>query len=258
MPVSIWRQRCLVVGGYVFGTMLRVVPRRFRLRTCAHLAVRCAPLLHRLDTVTAYVQLGLDTAREVVLFQMLKQLTRDGVSFTVEIEGPGLEPLGRHLSAGRGMLLVGTHALMTPAFLRFVNDRGARPTVIANAPVCRIPGTSESLVCLQPGPFYLVKVRRILKQGGVVCAVIDRANPVPHRSRDFSTGRGAMHVCDPLLRVAQYSGADVFFGAVRLDASARLVGFVEKASMSATDGPDALIEQYGAFARRQMAYAAAG
>jgi lauroyl/myristoyl acyltransferase len=202
-------------AGDIFSILTRLLPRRLRFKAAILTARAAAPLLRSTGIVQERLALRMETLHEIVTYQVLEALTRHGVEFDPILRCVGLEHFDAGLIRGRGLLLVSLHAMLSTYTLRCLLGKGISATVVSPAPMT-IQGTTVPVQVLAPGPAFLLDVRRILRDNGVVGAMLDRDEHSGNATFEVSTAQGPVIVADALIRLAVRSGAAVVFVAGRL------------------------------------------
>jgi len=210
----------LRMAGAAVALAFRIVPERRRFEV-AVLVARCLePLIRRTSAYAERTKLRTDDLREISLDLLLLMLTRHGTTYTPRLSVQGIEHLPQ---PGNGsILVVSPHTMLSMLFLRYLEDRGYDPYVIAAYPGLRTPGSRRPARVLDPSSALLLKVRRLLRDGATVTAMIDRDRP-ERRNAEYQVSAGRMFVSDALLQLALQHDAQVVFLATRLDARACIV-----------------------------------
>ncbi|MEO8137627.1 MAG: hypothetical protein ABI831_27045 [Betaproteobacteria bacterium] len=177
-----------------------------------------------------------ETAREIITFHLLDILTRHGVGFDPRIRTEGMEWFERALAQGAGLLLAGPHSMLSVLALRTLLSRGTEAAVISPEPV-RIPGTALRARVIEPSFTYLLEVRRVLQENGIVAAMIDRDAVRGRSTFAVPTARGEVVVADALIHLAVRAEAPVVFFAARLRGGEFVIahGGAEEGARSAED-----------------------
>lgn len=203
------------LGGRAVSQLLRAVPRRFRFSAAVRLAATATPLLRFHPLIRERLKTRVETAREIVTFHLLDVLTRHGVAFDPRIRTEGLEWFERAVAQQAGLLLAGPHSMLSVLALRSLLSMGRNATVVSPDPVL-IPGTSLSARVIEPSFTYLLEVRRVLRENGIVAAMIDRDVIGGRSTFAVPTAQGEVVVADALIQLAVRAGAPVVFFAARL------------------------------------------
>ena len=213
---------------------MRAVPRGLRFRIALLVSRSVAPLLGRSAGAQRQMAFRMDSPREIALHHALESMTRAGTAFDPLMEVEGAEVLDAAVRHPGGMLIVGTHALLTSLILRRVVDGGRTLTAITGAPF-RVPGTRVEISAIVPSPGHLFRVRTALRAGSAVCAAVDGETLLGPHSMSFHTPAGTVYVTPKLFRIAARCGAPIVFvfgrmsGAKRVIVSAGAPGSMETA-----------------------------
>ena len=160
-----------------------------------------------------------DGLRETSLDLVLMILTRYGTTFDPILRIEGSEHLPE---PGDPTFLAGAHVMLSTIFLRYLDDVGHDPLIIAADPAMRICGTTKSVRVLPPSPRLLFEVRRHLQEGHLVGAMIDRGEP-ERRNQIFNTGDRTLRISSALVRLAIRCQARIVFIAARLGGQSEIV-----------------------------------
>jgi lauroyl/myristoyl acyltransferase len=144
-------------------------------------------------------------------------MANSGALFDLEMSVDGAEALDDALKKGEGVLIVAPHALLSLSLFRYLHGIGCVPTIISVAPLVHIYGTRLVVRALQPSPTMMFGLRSVLRDGGVVCAMIDQQRPESQKTIEVATPEGPIYISDALIRLARRCDARVIFTAVRLD-----------------------------------------
>jgi hypothetical protein len=193
------------------------VPRRYRFSAVARLARVLTPLVRRTSWYRAQRQLRIDGDREIALYYVLEIMTNSGALFEPALHVEGAEVLSDALKREQGVLLVAPHALLSQLIVRYLYDIGNVPTVVSAAPLAHIYGTRLVASTCQPTPTYMIRLRSVLRSGGVVCAMVDGEHATERKLVKFATAVGLMYLSDALIRLALRCNASVLFISVRVD-----------------------------------------
>jgi hypothetical protein len=137
--------------------------------------------------------------------------------------------------------------------LRQLQDMECSFTVVAKEERVDIPGSGVTVRGLQLSRTHLLSVRTSLKQGGVVCAMIDRSHPGERRCRTWQTRYGPLYLFDPILRVAQSTGSVVFYVNAHVNGGALNMKLLPVGTES---GADQCLCSIAGYIERDMAYCA--
>jgi lauroyl/myristoyl acyltransferase len=200
--------------GSLFGKLISLVPRRMRYGTTRRLSHMLLPFWrHRLATGKWHVERD----EEFVLGWALHLLDRFDVRFDPLTRMEGHELLKEAVEAGRGTLLVGTHALLNRLWMRALADAGYEFQLVAIEPSFRIVGTERHITTIERSRNVLLRVRSALRRGETVCALIDQRDSDARHATTFRTKFGEFHMVDTLFAVAAACGARTLFGMSTLD-----------------------------------------
>jgi hypothetical protein len=207
----------------IFALAIRVLPRRSRFGASTVLARMLTPLIHRTSWYRVQRKLRLDGVNDIALYYILSIMTHSGALFDPAFHLEGAENLNAALKRGQGILLVAPHALLSVSAIRYLYDVGCVPTVISTAPSVGVYGTRLAIRTLQPSPTFMIGLRSILRDGGMICAMVDGKRAGWNRNTEFSTVEGPMYINDALIRFAIRCNASVVFLSVRMDQRRRIV-----------------------------------
>jgi hypothetical protein len=240
-------------GGYAFARILRSLPRSLRFGYAVQLARFARPVIGRTDAVSSWTSGRFDGVRDSALHVVLERLTAYGVAFdpTLEIEGESV--LRAAVARGSGVLVIAPHAQLSLLVPRYLTEQGLPPLIIAKYPMFPLRGTDRFVETFQPSATYLLKVRGHLRAGGVVCAMIDDADPAGRRTVAVETEAGRLFVSPALLEVAVRTSAEVVFTSVHVTRAWRVVATFEAASPSSARSVAGLTSDYVRFVNGQVA-----
>src|SRR3954463_10145903 len=199
-------------GGYAVSTLLRLLPRRMRFRAPIAIARIGTPLLRHTSTVRQRLSMRMETAREIVTYHFLEILTRNGVRFDPVVRTIGWEHVTNALASGRGVLMVAPHAMLSTFILWLLADTGAEMNVVSPAKML-VLGTGAPVRLIDPAPAFLLQVRKVLRENGVVGAMIDRDVITTRSTFEVPTDRGPVVIADALIHVAFRMKALIVFHA---------------------------------------------
>lgn len=203
----------------MMAMVMRACPASWRFRAAVALAHLLEPLIARTRGCRERQRLRTETVRETSLEFVLMMLTRHGTTFAPEMTIEGLECLP---SPGeRATVIVGPHTMLSRLFVRYLEAAGHEPAVIDAAPQF-VYGTRWPQRILFPSPTLLFQVRRVMRQSGIVMALIDGRGR-GRRGRVLQVRGGELIVSDVLLQFALRQRARVVFLATTLDGHRRVV-----------------------------------
>ncbi len=241
--------RVLNAAGAAFAAALRLMPRSWRFPVAFHAAFLLEPLLRRTRAWSKQPSRKVDGAAEMAVHLVLNALTTHGTRFDPIIDVEGLDELVEAFGAGRGLLLVAPHAANGLLLLHLLAGRGIQPLVIT-ADRMLIPGKCTAVEPLPPSPTFLLTARSRLREGRLLCAMLDRArHHTRQRTMEFETERGPVIFAPALLGIAARCGAEVAFCEVHVE-NRRLAGTIRLARARSGSGIE---EEFIAFVRARMA-----
>jgi lauroyl/myristoyl acyltransferase len=203
------------LAGNAVSALFRFVPRPLRFGTALAVATAAAPLLRRHPIVRGRLDMRVETACEIVAYHLLDVLTRRGVTFDPRLHIAGREHYETAVARGKGVLFIGPHTMLSTLALRELWDLGLTAAVIAPDDVA-IPGTTERFRAIPPSFTYLLEVRRTLMTGGIVVAMVDRAELARKAHLEVMTTQGPLVIADALIHLAARAQATVVFSAARI------------------------------------------
>jgi hypothetical protein len=208
---------------------MRAVPRRYRFAFARVAAAGLRPLVRRRPLFKEQQRFGMDTDRELSLHHVLKAMTLAGAVFDPPLTLVNVEQLDEELRAGRGIFFAATHQVFMPLVFRHLWDRGITPYVVAATPVA-ILGTRAAVHPVAPSRESLLQVRRLLRGGEVVSAMLDTLEKVDDgRTVQFETHAGRIRIRDTLLRLSRRCDAAIFFVAARINDAGGISVLLQKA-----------------------------
>jgi lauroyl/myristoyl acyltransferase len=203
------------LGGFTVSLGMRLLPRRSRFRVAMRMAMLATPLLRRTRIIRERLAMRVETAREVVTYEVLDVLTRRGVAFDPVLKTIDAQLIDEGLALGRGVLLVGPHAMLLTLFHRSLRDRGTDFAVVS-ADARRIAGTDARTPVIEPSFTFLLDIREALRGNRVVCAMIDSEAAFHKATFEVMTARGSIAVSNALFRLAVRIEAAIVFTAARI------------------------------------------
>jgi lauroyl/myristoyl acyltransferase len=253
-PAEVRGNPALRAAGRAVALLFRAIPERLRFSAATAVARCLAPAIRRTRAFEERTKLNTDDLRETSLELLLMMLTRHGTTFTPRLRVQAEEHLPQ---PGTGpILVVSPHTMLSMLFLRYLEDRGFEPFVVAAYPGLRTPGTRLPARVLDPSSGLLLKVRRLLRDGATVTAMIDRDRP-ERRNAEYEISAGRLFVSDALLQLALQHDAHVVFLATRLDERSRIVFNLAAPSRPAADVRGLAAEFAGFVDRTLTAHAGA-
>jgi hypothetical protein len=195
------------------------VPRRRRFAAALLLARALTPFVRRARMFTGLRRWPLNSGMAVSLHVVLGELLRNGIGFDARVSLAGLKTLDEAAAAGRGVLLIGPHTLLTRMAVRRLHERGYPVTAVTAVTAPAAPPGSD-LPVIRRSPFFLLAVRGELARGRIVFAMVDREGAEHGITTSVETAMGTVHVADPLIHLAARCGARVVFIASRLRGAA--------------------------------------
>lgn len=241
------------VASRAFAAAMWAAPRRYRFRAAVAFARAFAPLARRTIWYREQSRLRIDGPREVALHHALSIMSHSGALFDLDLRVEGAEKLDAAIGRGRGVLIISPHALLSLSLFRYLYDTGRVPAIVSMAPFAHIYGTRLLARAVQPSPVFMIGLRGVLREGGIVCAMIDCGRPGGARTVEFQTPEGPMYVSDALIRLAKRCDASVVFTSVRTDERRGVVLTFGEPEGGAEAGVRATTEDFVAFVRAHVA-----
>jgi O-antigen/teichoic acid export membrane protein len=246
--------RLLHLAGATFAAAMRLVPRRWRFGVTLLLARVAEPFMRATRAYRLLRQGNVDGAAEITLFFLTNALTSGGTEFDARVRIEGYEAFVALCREGRGVLLVQPHAVLTHLQFRVFHDDGLEPIGVNTDALMRIAGTTIPAKPLVPSPLFLVAARNRLREGRLVCSMIDRAESQPGRTYEFDTACGAAFIAPALFEVAERCGARVAFTEVHIERG-EVVGTIV---VPASDTAAGQTREFADFMRAHVARRAEG
>lgn len=223
------------LAGACVAAAMRLVPRKRRFGAAVLLSRAAVRVLRLAPQFRLLANTKFDSGIEIALHLLLHTLTTNGTSFDPPIAIDGYAPFLDAYRTGRGMLLVSPHAALGLLMLRRFHEEGIAPFVLAPAPM-PIPGTDVIAETVARSATSLVRTRTRLREGRLVCAMLDLAAHEPgERTTEFDTVLGPVIFAPALLHLAARCGANVAFCESRLDRRS-VRGRIVVASSTTPDG----------------------
>jgi lauroyl/myristoyl acyltransferase len=211
-------------AGFLFSTLMRFLPRRLRFRATMAIARIATPFLQTTAILRQRVLMRMESPREIIVYHLLEILTRNGVLFDPVVRTYGWEHVTEALASGRGVLIVAPHAMLSTFILWLLRDTGAEMNVVSPAKML-VLGTGAPVRLIHPTPAFLLQVRKVLREPGVVGAMIDRDVITTRSTFQVATDRGPVVIADALIHVAFRMKAQIVFHAGYLDGDEVVVTF---------------------------------
>lgn len=193
------------VAANLTGTLLRLVPRRFRFPVALGAARVLAPIVSRTMLYRHRVSRQ-DGPGEESLRLVLRAMVRLGVPFdpVVDVDGASLVPDGP-------ALFVSGHFMLNVLLSRWLHDRGEPVTIIHWRPPAglRIIGTGTAIDALDVTPQVLLRIRGRLAEGRKV--IVDVDGPDPASGQALALPNDTVYVSDRVFRLAETLGVPVRF-----------------------------------------------
>lgn len=233
---------------------MRLVPGGLRFGLAVRLAgILAVPMRASRGFVDLRRGLPLNSERDLALNLLLRSMTSSGTLFAVPLRMEGEEVLRAALSSGQGTVIVSPHALLSRLLLRYLYDRGHRPTIIGGMDGIPLTGTRVTLPTVHPSPTVLLLARRRLRAGGIVCANVDHLEGMGKRTSAFEGPQGEIRFSDSIFRLAVRCGAQVIFTAARAERTGVRSWIAAPRSASA-GSPEAVARDFAAFVQERTAY----
>lgn len=187
------------------------------------------PLVRRTEAFRLQSESRVDTAADVAAHLFLQTLTVNGTEFDPELAIEGYRDFVAACGSGRGVLLVAPHAANAIIQIRRFHDDGLRPLVVTGDAEFPVAGLPTSAATVFKTPTFLLEIRRRLREGRLVCAMIDRGGHHERgRTIEFETVNGPVILAPALLHIAASCGAAVAFTEVHVERG-RLRGRIQLA-----------------------------
>lgn len=194
--------------------IFKAIPRRLRFRAMVQFSRLMRPVVARTYAFSTREKLGTDRVQETTLELIMTELTRRGVEFDPLVEIDGLEYYPRP-GDDHPRLLIGAHMMLNSLIARHLYDHGMIIGAITAETAMRYPGTKVPVDAITPADARLFEVRRRLRNGGIVSALIDREIP-ERRTLEFETSNGKLVVSTALLQVGLRMNAHIVFFGTRM------------------------------------------
>jgi lauroyl/myristoyl acyltransferase len=244
-PAERHRWTALHALGLLLGFSMRAVPRSQRMRAARLLCRLLEPAIRRTSMCRQQLAMGVDTSREITLFMLLSFMTRAGCTFDPRFRHQGLEALDRALARGGGVFVACPHGLLLYAMFRYLHDRGCDAVGVAEDSHT-ILGTRVRSREIRTTPLLLRSIHRHLKDGELVCAMIDR-DRATRRTLEVRMPSGSIIVSNAPFAMALQADSEIVFCSVRADRAYQIV--IAWGAPRADEPPtaDSLAADFGAF-----------
>jgi hypothetical protein len=201
-------------AGHAVALLFYALPEARRFDAALAAARVLEPIIGRTRGYRARAALKTDDLHATSLDLLLTVLTRHGVVFTPRLRVDGIDHLPPAGSAP--IFIASAHTMLSMHFLRYLEDRGYAPHVLAEIPGLRIPGTRTPARMHSESPSLLFEIRTLMRRGQTLAAMIDRDGPErgPIVTR---TSRGPLYLAGAPLQLALRHGAAVVFLSAGLD-----------------------------------------
>ncbi|HEX8245183.1 MAG TPA: hypothetical protein VF541_16850 [Longimicrobium sp.] len=217
-------------------------------------AVRAArllePVIRRTAAYRVHRAISVDTLADIALCRVTDALHAAGTCYDAELVIHGWEHLAAAARTGRGVLLAFPHAMLGSLLVRRLHDEGLAYTAITADPAMLVSGTRERAVALLPGQTLLVRARNRLRDGQVLCAMLDARYGPKRRGIDVETADGVRRVSDALVGLALRCDSAVVFTSVHLEGGAVVARIFDPGRERSTG---AVTAAFAAFVQAQVA-----
>lgn len=221
---------------------MRIIPRRYRFALASVASIALRPLVRRSSAFRIQRDsYRMDTEREVALLHALKSMTNAGTAFDAPLTVLHAEQLAEAIDARRGVFIATMHMVLNAFVLRHLYNIEIIPYVVAHTPIS-ILGTPNVTHMIAPTPGSVMEMRRLLRDGEIVVAMLDEAGEEGGRTVAVETPVGPLRIRETLLHVAHRCGAAIFF----LSSHQNDEGGITAALQPARDTP---VEEFVAFVR---------
>jgi hypothetical protein len=200
-----------------FALAMWAIPRRYRFSAALRLARVSNPIVRRLPWYRARRELRIDGVSEIALYHALEIMSNSGALFDPVLDVEGAEIFYNALSSDQGVLVTAPHALLNLLVPRNLYDAGYIPTVISSSSSIHLYGTRLFAHTIRPSPTFMIRLRSVLRSGGVVCAMVDGRHATKQKLIQFPTVEGPMYISDAMFRLALRCNARILFVSVRVD-----------------------------------------
>jgi hypothetical protein len=231
------------------AVLFRVVPRRRRFGAALLMCRAVEPLARRAGWNLMPRIPKLDGTAEILLFLVLRRLTRHGTGFDPDVHVDDYAAVREAFTAGKGVLVLAPHTMLLHLLFRRFYDDGFAPVGLSRNANDGLFGTTERAAMLAPSPQFLVRVRTHLRRGRLVCAMPDRQLFRPGRMLEFDTATGSIFVAPALMQLAVRVGARVLFTEVHV-AEGRVCASIASPSSRTAEG---LLDEFVGFVRAHVA-----
>jgi len=205
------------LAGAGAAAVMSIVPRRRRFDAAVLFARPLVEILRRTPQYRLLDSTAFNSDADIALHLLLHTLTANGAAFDPLVRIDGYERFAAAHRRGRGVLLVAVHTPLVLLMLRRFHDDGMAPFVVAADPALRVAGTTVIADTVQPSANMLVQIRNRLRQGRLVCAMLDGGACPKPRMTEVDTPLGRVRFSPELLHVAARCGAAVAFSEAHLE-----------------------------------------
>jgi hypothetical protein len=231
--------------------LLRKTPVRHRFGIAVALSRAAVPVLRRSPAAHLLESWSHDTPVETLLCAILTRMASLGLDVSPRMRVEGVFP---GAVAGRGALVVGPRTLMHRFIVRWFHEEGFQPLPVADYDPYPVFTTRDTIPALKTSPGFMLVVRSALTGGRTVLAALGQEKPGPRVVR-FATARGPMTAADSLIRLAERSGADLYFATDHLAADGAVVITIAAPSYPGERTAEKDVQAYVAFVQQQVAAA---
>jgi lauroyl/myristoyl acyltransferase len=206
--------RNLVEAG--FAMAMRFVPSRRRFGMCVRLANLFGTVLAFDPTFREHSRkLPLNNRQEIALDLAMTVLARRGLDVPAKVRVEASEDAVAALRSRRSVFLASPHMVMTKQVIVYMKSLGCEPAILSWRPRNELPGHVDAADIIKQSEAFLLRIRQMLKDGRLVCAMVDSIEP-SRRTVTYTSVRGEFYVAPALFRIARKCGSAVVFSAGRL------------------------------------------
>ena len=141
---------------------------------------------------------------------VLRTLDRVGTEYDPVVCVHGAEAFAAAREAGRGLLMVGPHAMLSKLVVRYLHDHDDAPILVSAAPM-RLGGLARPPKQIVKSAAFLLRVRTALRAGSILFSMADHDDESSHRVTPVPTVAGPVFLSDGLIRIAHRCGAAILF-----------------------------------------------